>query len=647
MSLLTYPHTKYGVNVNFFPASLHTPTHIHTWTLTAVGLMKLQKSQKALEAFTLGEQAHFSVFALQAQASLWSLEDAPAMISTSRNDLMLNALALSVLDPSLLPGVLVRWKCLFTEFRTLLMRFGLKGSFARAFMSIDSLRRSGQLVKADGAKNLASIMQEYQQDQKILLEKWGPHLMLLLSQQSPSTIQNVLEPNEAVLEIAVVGNAPADVDRPGNVEITGVLLLILPQGKPVAEVVNFSALIAMSKEWPKMLNEVIACPPSDTTKRAKHQQEADKIGKRIREILFPAAIEAVINSGQVDCLYLCPDMTLGNLPLDLLPWADGKYLFEKCSVSYLSSGREALREWCIHLLHQEGDSNKTEEDAAEERNSITNSVSTECLLFADPDYDLEIDVPKEESGGILSSQFWEVFKESLGLSSHTGQKRKVERLPKSLEEAESVKCLLSLPENGVLKSQIISGKNATLLQAVRVRSPLVLHFSTHGFSQPSGGSMYGGNFWTDMTTGLALAGCNTYRFEKTRKISPAAGTGELTAMAACGMDLKHTRLVYLSTCVSSVGFITAGESVGSLAQAFRAAGAETVIATLWPVVDEAARKFAVHFYEALCKRGTKPSRAIVEAKQQLCQEPGFEHWYYWAPFVCIGYNLPLFLPNVL
>lgn len=611
--------------------------------------MKLQQSQKALEAFALGEQVHFTVFACQARTKLWSLEDAPAMISTSRNDLLLTALALRELDPSLLPGVLVRWKCLFSEFRTLLMYFGLKNHFARTFMCIDSLRRSGQVMKAEGAKNLASVMQQYQEDQKVILEKWGAHLMLLLSQQSPGMIQKVLEPKEAVLEIAVVANpSTTDVDRPGRIEGTGILLLILPQGEPVAEVVDFDTLITLSKEWPKKLNEVIVGPPSDTARQAKHQQEADELGKKIREILFPATIEAVINSGQVDCLYLCPDLTLGNLPLDLLPWADGKYLFEKCCVSYLSSSREALREWCVQAVRQnfKVDSNQTgqahEEAPAAECNPVTNSVSTECLLFADPDYDMEVDASEEGS-----VSFWEVLKESFGLSPQSDQKMRVKSLPKSLDEAEKVKQLLSLPENGVLKSRIISGKNATLLQTIQVKSPLVLHFSTHGFSQPGGGSMYGGNFWTDMTTGLALAGINTYRFGKTTKISPAAGTGELTAMAACGMDLKHTRLVYLSTCVSSIGFTTAGESVGSLAQAFRAAGAETVVATLWPVIDEAARKFAIHFYEALCRRGTKPAQAIVEAKQKVRQETGFEHWYCWGPFVCIGYNFPLLLPNVL
>ena len=83
--------------------------------------------------------------------------------------------------------------------------------------------------------------------------------------------------------------------------------------------------------------------------------------------------------------------------------------------------------------------------------------------------------------------------------------------------------------------------------------------------------------------------------------------------------------------------------MSSFAQAFRAAGAETVVAALWPVIDSAALRFAVHFYHALSKPGTKPSQAVVEARQQLRQEAGFENWFFWGPFVCIGYNLPLFV----
>ena len=607
--------------------------------------MKLQQSQNALEAFKLGESVLFSVFALQVKNGLWVLEEVPSMISTSRNDVLLNAFALREVDPSLIAGVVVRWKCLFSEFRSLLIHFGLKGHFAKTFMSIDSLLSSGSESHDSQSSSLSSVMQEYQHNQRLLLEKWGPALRTVLSQQSLDAIQNVLEPNEAIFDITVLANYPVNLDKPGNVNVIGILLLILPQGKPIIEIADFGTLFSLSKEWPRHLDKAISL---DSDPFTEHQIEADRVGRKLCKLLFPAAVEDIINSGTVECLYLCPDTNLSNLPLDLLPWADGKYLFEKCSISYLSCCREVLREWCLVALQQlhspvqeqnqaiSGNENPKAQITAE-CNPITNSATTECLIFADPDYDLEA------SPDIWhSSNLWELLQDSLGLSPQ-GELSKVVRLPKSLEEAENVKSLLSIPGGGILKPQIISGTHATLLQAIQVKSPLVLHFSTHGFSNPSGGSHYGGNFWTDMTMGLALAGINTYRSRKLSKILPAAGTGELTAMAVCGMNLSQTRLVYLSTCVSSLGFTTIGESVSSFAQAFRAAGAETVVAALWLVIDSAALRFAVHFYHALSKPGTKPSQAVVEARQQLRQEAGFENWFFWGPFVCIGYNLPLFV----
>ena len=129
---------------------------------------------------------------------------------------------------------------------------------------------------------------------------------------------------------------------------------------------------------------------------------------------------------------------------------------------------------------------------------------------------------------------WELLQDSLGLSPQSEQHID---LPKSLE---NVKSLLSIPVGGILKPQKISGVHATLLRTIQVKSPLVLHFSTHGFSNPIGGSHYGGNFWTDMTMGLALAGTNTYNSRKLSKILPTAGTRELTAMAVCGMNLSVT-----------------------------------------------------------------------------------------------------------
>ena len=82
--------------------------------------------------------------------------------------------------------------------------------------------------------------------------------------------------------------------------------------------------------------------------------------------------------------------------------------------------------------------------------------------------------------------------------------------------------------------------------------------------------------------------------------------------------------------------------MGSLAQAFRSAGAQTVIATQWAVVDDTARQFAVHFYEAACKTAVPPSQALTYAKEKIRQESPYKHWAFWSAFICIGVDLPLF-----
>ena len=187
----------------------------------------------------------------------------------------------------------------------------------------------------------------------------------------------------------------------------------------------------------------------------------------------------------------------------------------------------------------------------------------------------------------------------------------------------------------------LKNNNATLLAVLSLQSPLILHFSTHGFSNQEYQG-YRSSFWNDTKSGLLLAGVNTFRQGKLEKVAIEAGTGELTAMAACGMSLEGTRLVYLSTCVSSFGMYSFNESLNSLAEAFRSAGAQTVIATLWQVYDDTAEHFSTYFYEALGTTDTTPSQALAVAKQKLREKTSYKHWSYWSSFICIGENNPVF-----
>ena len=189
------------------------------------------------------------------------------------------------------------------------------------------------------------------------------------------------------------------------------------------------------------------------------------------------------------------------------------------------------------------------------------------------------------------------------------------------------------------------GDSATSKAALQVQCPFILHFATHTFSieKESNNRLYGGNFWAaSAKSGLLLAGANTFLSGNYSEVLECAGSGQLTTLAICTMNLRNTRLVYLSACSSSSGHTISGEPPITLAHAFHASGAHTVIGTLWPVSDKASSKFSSMFYSALCNPGVHPSEALVRTKVSMQQDAEFNHWFNWAPYVCLGTDFPLF-----
>ena len=93
-------------------------------------------------------------------------------------------------------------------------------------------------------------------------------------------------------------------------------------------------------------------------------------------------------------------------------------------------------------------------------------------------------------------------------------------------------------------------------------------------------------------------------------------------------------LVVLSACRTVVGRQIPGEGPLGLARGFLAAGAGSVVATLWQVDDRAGAQLMKSFYRELLHRGQAPAAALRKAQQEIRQQPRFAHPYYWA-----GYNL--------
>ncbi len=95
----------------------------------------------------------------------------------------------------------------------------------------------------------------------------------------------------------------------------------------------------------------------------------------------------------------------------------------------------------------------------------------------------------------------------------------------------------------------------------------------------------------------------------------------------------RAELVTLSACETGMNNIYAGEELLGLARGFLAAGAGSLILSLWKVNDEAAVLLMKSFYESL-QRGERPAASLRIAQTEFIRRKA--HPYLWAPFVFIG-----------
>ena len=95
----------------------------------------------------------------------------------------------------------------------------------------------------------------------------------------------------------------------------------------------------------------------------------------------------------------------------------------------------------------------------------------------------------------------------------------------------------------------------------------------------------------------------------------------------------RAKLVTLSACETGLSKVFAGDELLSLARGFLAAGAASMVVSLWTVNDEAASRLMRSFYIAL-QRGAAPVASLRDAQIELITAGA--HPYLWSPFVYIG-----------
>jgi len=113
--------------------------------------------------------------------------------------------------------------------------------------------------------------------------------------------------------------------------------------------------------------------------------------------------------------------------------------------------------------------------------------------------------------------------------------------------------------------------------------------------------------------------------------------GQFNAFDAFQLDVKACELVTLSGCETGKALIGGGDEQLGLGRAFLAAGAKSLVMSLWPVEDTATNVFMQHFYLCLLDGKTRVE-ALRSAQCHLLhhQLPMYAHPYFWAAFRLVG-----------
>ncbi len=328
-------------------------------------------------------------------------------------------------------------------------------------------------------------------------------------------------------------------------------------------------------------------------------------GRRLREAIWDPLAPAL---GDRELVFVVPDGALSLVTLSALPLEDGRYLLEDSpSIHYLSAERD--------LLSRRAEPHRY----------------ASVLVLGGAEFDaIPIGFAPPNGGYHGASPACGVFASV-----------RFEPLPGTVNEVDDVAAQWS-GKAGVLK---LTGPAASE-SAFKARAPgqRILHLATHGyFVQDRCLSAIGGPAGEDgmilgenplLLSGFALAGAN-------HRDAAAPGTedGILTAEEIGALDLSDVEWAVLSGCETGMGQVIGGEGVLGLRRAFQVAGAGTLIMSLWPVDDGAARIWMRHLYEGrLAGLSTVEAVRSAGLRMLLAQRNRGRttHPYYWGAFVAAG-----------
>ena len=340
-------------------------------------------------------------------------------------------------------------------------------------------------------------------------------------------------------------------------------------------------------------------------------------------------------------IFVVADGVLNILPFDVLVNESGEYLLDNIDITLLNSSRDLM--------------------AIEKPNS-----NGQMVIFSGPDFNsinkntlaikgqfIKKSAEKGETQGLLENNTnmlrgdqHILLRQGLSFLSNTMGSINF----KALQGAEKEGKILqeAAVETGL--STVLMEKNEAQEISLRQFSnrPAFLHIATHGFFLKENEQLQKRLLKIErspefivplpgdnplLRTGLALAGFN-YSASNLGSVD-TDNDGILTAMEILSLDLQGTQMVVLSACETGLGKIHEGEGVYGLRRSFQEAGAQSVVASLWSVSDEATVDFMRQLYKGVFK-GDSSRQSFLNAQRELRSSKKWAHPFYWSGFNLVG-----------
>lgn len=306
-------------------------------------------------------------------------------------------------------------------------------------------------------------------------------------------------------------------------------------------------------------------------------------------------------------IYFVPSGILNQIAIEAVRMPDGCILGEKYDVVRFTNAKELLKY---------KDSNRI------------NDFST-AYLYGDLDYDIEPETMALSANDSDVSPILVMRNGTPGIKANEGFKK----LRMSETEVNGIYDILAQNKVDVRKFVKEFGTEESFMN-MSGKSPDLLLLSTHGFyyspdNVPSWSSLNG--YDNPMyLTGLVMSGGNAEYLK--REVPEGVMGGLLTSADIARLDLSNTQLVILSACETGLGDTT-NEGVYGLQRAFKKAGAQTLVMSLWPVSDLVTKEFMILFHKELAANSWDKRVAFNNAKRALRNK--YSEPYYWAAFIMV------------